>query len=230
MEIIRIAEFKILDYFVLIAIHSKKQLVERKNLNNGSVVKWQHTSVLGTDARKGVGVQVPPELHNNNSGAVMFIATEDGVVIPVCKDRQYRGTTPEIDEKLFILGLLKRNGYYRLGEYELNEVFPFITQRTGRYMRNYGEFSVLMNSSRYRVFERQIACVSCGIRGLFFALERQLPNTEMPHFNMYGLDAKMREILMTQDHIIPRSKGGTNQMDNLQTMCERCNSKKADKI
>lgn len=34
----------------------------------------------------------------------------------------------------------------------------------------------------------------------------------------------------TIDHIVPRSKGGTNKWDNLITACRRCNSIKDDKM
>lgn len=34
----------------------------------------------------------------------------------------------------------------------------------------------------------------------------------------------------TIDHIIPRSKGGTNKWDNLITCCSDCNQRKADKL
>lgn len=34
---------------------------------------------------------------------------------------------------------------------------------------------------------------------------------------------------LTVDHIIPKSKGGSNQWENLATCCHRCNSLKSDK-
>lgn len=35
---------------------------------------------------------------------------------------------------------------------------------------------------------------------------------------------------LTLDHIVPRSKGGTNAVDNLQTLCSDCNYAKADEL
>lgn len=55
---------------------------------------------------------------------------------------------------------------------------------------------------RLNVYERDgYACVTCGT-----------------HENL------------TIDHIHPVSKGGTNDMDNLQTMCHSCNARKGAKI
>jgi hypothetical protein len=71
-------------------------------------------------------------------------------------------------------------------------------------------------------------CVSCGCVGAFFALE--MDKSGGISIDLYGIDTNGVERLMTIDHVIPKSKGGSSNIDNLQPMCERCNQKKGDKI
>jgi len=86
-----------------------------------------------------------------------------------------------------------------------------------------------LRSQRLRNFrENGVHCVSCGIKGSLFRLERHTKQeTDKDwHLNLYAFDDSGKMILMTRDHIIPRSKKGPNKLYNLQPMCEKCNRRK----
>lgn len=117
--------------------------------------------------------------------------------------------------------------YDRKGKFKLDYIFNIIENNKEKYLIINGcKFKT--TSNRYKVFRKNLSCVKCKIKGSFFALERSIKtDTKIYHFNLYAIH-KGKEILMTQDHIIPKSKGGKTTLGNLQTMCFYCNQKKGD--
>lgn len=87
-----------------------------------------------------------------------------------------------------------------------------------------------MGSHRYQCFALYgTDCVDCGIEGKYFIMERQGAVGQF-HFNLYALDDFGNEVLMTKDHILPRSRGGRDEISNYQPMCTYCNGKKGNNM
>jgi hypothetical protein len=134
--------------------------------------------------------------------------------------------------------------YFRIGKvYEVAEFLEFINDcdaDKGFDFRNFmkaafaGDYEVSSFSLRYLVFEKSQRCATCGLTASFLALEyNDLSNrskTKSAHFNLYGVNDRGQEVMFTKDHIYPKSKGGSNDLSNLQTMCTCCNFKKANKV
>ena len=79
------------------------------------------------------------------------------------------------------------------------------------------------NSQRLQTFfTKGLKCACCGIEGKYFGKEKDF-NAARYHLNLYALDESVNEVLMTKDHIVPRSKGGASELYNYQTMCVKCN-------
>lgn len=82
-------------------------------------------------------------------------------------------------------------------------------------------------------FYNGVACVTCNIKGNEFRVERHANANYKKskyggwHLNLYS-NRKGVLILMTLDHIIPRSKGGKKILSNAQPMCEGCNGAKGN--
>jgi len=88
---------------------------------------------------------------------------------------------------------------------------------------------VKMASWRYQTFNHSgLKCHCCGLEGTYFALEHSRGNKRF-HFNLYAIDNQGNEVLMTKDHIKSKAQGGRDFLENLQTLCSRCNHKKGKK-
>lgn len=86
------------------------------------------------------------------------------------------------------------------------------------------------NSDRFQTFfTKGIKCSCCGIEGKYFVKEKN-KNDAAYHLNLYAIKDNGEEVLMTKDHIIPKSKGGMDNIDNYQTMCIDCNMTKGNNV
>jgi hypothetical protein len=63
-----------------------------------------------------------------------------------------------------------------------------------------------------------ITCVTpgCGLVGKFFAKEKSHKRDGSYHLNLYAVREDGTEVLMTQDHILAKSMGGDNVLENLE--------------
>jgi len=116
--------------------------------------------------------------------------------------------------------------YERDGVFTVEEVMALVGTGHGHVNRR----PISYDTKRLKVFKRTgTVCVACGLPASHFALERCWEQDgDLWHFNLYGLrDGK--EILFTRDHIKPLARGGTDCLDNQETMCCTCNFKKGDK-
>lgn len=76
---------------------------------------------------------------------------------------------------------------------------------------------------RLRVFaEKGCTCVECGVVGTILALGKDRGGSL--HLDVYTADFYP----LTVDHIQPKSKGGSDHIDNLQPMCCLCNWSKGN--
>jgi len=119
-----------------------------------------------------------------------------------------------------------RKRLVHLGEFNLDEVLPFISEEDIKkdYTVDGTSYQVRMNSDRYFVFKDNNICVACGLEGTKMVLDIN-PGDQSPHFNMYA-EENGRLVLMTKDHILAKSQGGQDELPNYQTMCSCCNNLK----
>jgi hypothetical protein len=136
----------------------------------------------------------------------------------------FDGFTVQVD----LAKMKDRKKLIHLGMFATDDVFPFITLDDSKkeFVANGMTYQVRMNSDRYHVFKNNPNCVACGIEGKHMVLDMN-PGDSSPHFNFYAEEFS-RLVLMTKDHILAKSKGGQDVLENYATMCSVCNNLKAN--
>ena len=125
--------------------------------------------------------------------------------------------------------------YIRQRQHTLEEVLPIILRCWKKGIEKSlvpSGFVVGVSSIRLKLFAQQsthksgIHCVACGLKATHFAIERfQGSQLQSTHLNLYGWLGKT-EVLFTKDHKVAKAKGGSNSLNNMQVMCQYCNSRK----
>lgn len=114
--------------------------------------------------------------------------------------------------------------YIRLG---LNELPAFEGTRRSRRI-TIGSYTLNCRSTRMHLLfvHRELKCKCCGIEASFAAVESTPSSNGWKSLNFYAYDFEGKEVLMTWDHITPKSKGGSNALGNAQCLCILCNNMK----
>lgn len=122
----------------------------------------------------------------------------------------------------------KKHNHERIGEViDIGVVLHHITEDDGKRV-TFNGIKVRVCSKRLQIFKlKGVDCVTCGAVGAYFAVERDKAGGSC-HLNLYAIDNQGDEVLMTKDHIKPKSKGGPDDLSNLQPMCKVCNEKKSN--
>lgn len=84
--------------------------------------------------------------------------------------------------------------------------------------------------SKMAQFTKNPTCACCGVSGSVWVTTEPLIGANAKR-SMAAIGVKNGKIVrLTCDHILPRAMGGTDMVDNIQTMCNDCNVKKASML
>lgn len=126
-----------------------------------------------------------------------------------------------------------KTAYVRARNLSLDEILPHIPKYVKLVHRSLKlwcpdvdkHITVNLGSARIKLMGRTQECAACKIKGDHFWIEA---NTRGWHLNLYAINYHGDPVMLTLDHIIPRSKGGTKASNNIQLLCKKCNSIKQD--
>jgi hypothetical protein len=123
-----------------------------------------------------------------------------------------------------------RDRVERKAVYTIDQILPLI----GSGVKKLDEDVINFNYINLKLVARLgTKCFLCGLEGAFFAKEYLIANGDLPFKcgRLYALQLYAikdgEEILINRDHILPKSKGGKGNLNNLQPTCFDCNQNKS---
>lgn len=132
--------------------------------------------------------------------------------------------------QLDLVKLKKKKSPIKLAEYPYEEILSLLNtnEKSIQFKVKKKTYQVRLSSDRYDLFKKTNVCASCGITGNKFILMSNIDSIDrnICHLDLYGEESG-RLVLMTKDHIIPKSKGGKNEESNYQCLCTYCNNLKS---
>lgn len=154
--------------------------------------------------------------------------------------RSHKEATLEIKNQMIVLGL-KEDQFIKnpVPSYIRHSTILYSTfvnimkelEESKKEVVNINGIDINMTSLRYQnMYKNGPVCKKCGIVGTFLWIEKLDRSHTKWHMNLYGNRENGTEVMLTKDHIIPKSKGGEDHIDNLQTLCFKCNVKKGSKL
>lgn len=139
-------------------------------------------------------------------------------------DREWRKKNPERAKIISDRYRNSKNGKKTREAYR-RDILPFILERykeiKNRWRQN--------NQERMNFYSRIRRYLKKNAEGFHTFREWELLKKRYDYMCFY-CKRKEPEIKLTEDHIVPLSKGGSNNIENIQPLCGRCNSRKHTKI
>lgn len=112
-----------------------------------------------------------------------------------------------------------------IGKFDFEDVFPYLLDGKPLYLN--GIFlSKLMRKYLFFFIKKGLTCYSCGRKGEFLIVSSDSTRNDIGVYSY--VNGKL--ILFNRDHVIPASRGGSDSLQNLLPMCERCNTEKGCNI
>lgn len=119
--------------------------------------------------------------------------------------------------------------YERLGTVPVDKVMKAIAE--GKPFEYEGiECSTVGNRLRtYHVYGLKCCVPDCAVHGQYFAIERTCGPFDKYHLNLY-CKLNGEEVMLTSDHKLPKSRGGSDRIENRQPMCYKHNFEKGNQL